>query len=52
MSSISVKEYIRKKALGLLGLIESGIDPRDKADRLTFVNDIDEVLKTKLKEYK
>ena len=51
MSSISVKEYIRRKALGLLGLIESGIDPRDKADRLTFVNDIDEVLKTKLKEY-
>lgn len=49
--SISVKEYIRRKALGLLGLIESGIDPRDKADRLTFVNDIDEVLKTKLKEY-
>ena len=49
--SISVKEYIRTKALGLLGLIESGIDPRDKADRLTFINDIDNVLKTKLKEY-
>ena len=49
--NITVKEYIRKKALGLLGLIDSSIDPRIRADRLTFVNNINEVLKDKLKEY-
>ncbi len=51
MSTITVKDYIRKKALGLLGLIDSEIDPRVRADRLTFVNNIDEILKEKLKEY-
>ena len=49
--NITVKEYIRRKALGLLGLIESDIDPRIRADRLTFVNDINEIQKDKLKEY-
>ena len=49
--NITVKEYIRRKALGLLGLIETDIDPRIRADRLTFVNDINEVQKDKLKEY-
>lgn len=48
---ITVKEYIRRKALGLLGLIDSRIDPRVREDRLTFVNNINEVLKDKLKEY-
>lgn len=51
MSSMTVKEYIRHKALGLLGLIDSGIDPRIRDDRLTFVNNIDEVQKNKIKEY-
>ena len=49
--NITVKEYIRRKALGILGLIDSTIDPRIREDRLTFVNDINEILKDKLKEY-
>ena len=49
--NITVKEYIRRKALGILGLIDSSIDPRVREDRLTFVNDINEILKDKLKEY-
>jgi len=49
--SLTVKEYIRRKALGITGLIESGIDPRVRDDRLTFVNNINEVQKNKLKEY-
>lgn len=48
---ITVKEYIRRKALGINGLVETGIDPRTKSERLTFVNNIDEVQKNKLKEY-
>lgn len=49
--NITVKEYVRRKALGLLGLIDSSIDPRVREERLTFVNDINEVLKDKLTEY-
>lgn len=49
--NITVKEYIRQKALGLLGLIDSETDPRVREDRLTFVNDINEIKKDKLKEY-
>ena len=49
--NITVKEYVRRKALGLLGLIESNIDPRTREERLTFVNDINEILEDKLKEY-
>ena len=49
--NITVKEYVRRKALGLLGLIDSSVDPRVREDRLTFVNDINEIQKDKLKEY-
>lgn len=49
--NITVKEYVRRKALGLLGLIDSTIDPRIREERLTFVNDINEIQKDKLKEY-
>ena len=49
--NITVKEYVRRKALGLLGLLDSSIDPRVREDRLTFVNDINEIQKDKLKEY-
>lgn len=49
--SMTVKEYIRRKALGLLGLIDSGVDPRVRDERLTFVNNINEVVKNKIKEY-
>lgn len=51
MNSMTVKEYIRKKALGLLGLIDTGIDPRVRDERLTFINNIDEIVTNKLKEY-
>lgn len=51
MNSLTVKEYIRKKALGLLGLIDTGIDPRVRDERLTFINNIDEIVTNKLKEY-
>lgn len=49
--NITVKEYVRRKALGLLGLLDSTIDPRVREERLTFVNDINEIQKDKLKEY-
>ena len=49
--SITVQEYIRKKALGLVGLIETPIDPRVREERLTFVNNINEDIQNKLHEY-
>ena len=49
--NITVKEYVRRKALGLLGLIDSTTDPRVREERLTFVNDINEIQQDKLKEY-
>lgn len=49
--AITVQEYIRKKALGILGLIETPIDPRVREERLTFVNNINEDIENKLHEY-
>lgn len=46
-----VQEYIRKKALGMTGLIETPIDPRTREERLTFVNNINEDIQNKLHEY-
>ena len=51
MAAITVQEYIRKKALGLTGLIETPIDPRTREERLTFVNNINEDIQNKLHEY-
>lgn len=51
MASITVQEYIRKKALGILGLIDSEINPTTREERLTFVNDIQEAVVNKLHEY-
>ena len=51
MASITVQEYIRKKALGILGLIDSEINPNTREERLTFVNDIQEAVINKLHEY-
>ena len=51
MSSITVQEYIRRKALGILGLIETPIDPRARSERLTFINNINEDIENKLHEY-
>ncbi len=49
--SITHKEYIRLKALGILGVVDIGQDPRVRANMYTFVNDIDEVKKERLEEY-
>ena len=49
--AITVQEYIRRKALGILGLIETPIDPRVRDERLTFVNNINEDIENKLHEY-
>lgn len=49
--SITIKNYVIRKALSFLGLIDSGVDPREKAERLTFVNDISEIKKNRLREY-
>lgn len=51
MASITVQEYIRKKALGILGLIDSEINPTTREERLTFVNDIQESVTNKIHEY-
>lgn len=49
--AITVQEYIKKKALGILGLIETPIDPRVRDERLTFINNINEDIENKLHEY-
>ena len=49
--AMTVPEYIRKKALGMTGLIETPIDPRTREERLTFVNNINEDIENKLHEY-
>ena len=51
MASITVQDYIRRKALGILGLIETPIDPRVRSERLTFINNINEDIENKLNEY-
>ena len=49
--SITHKEYVRLKTLGILGLIDSNIDPRTREERYIFVNNIDAVKKERLEEY-
>lgn len=49
--AITIQEYVKKKALGMLGLIETPIDPRVREERLTFVNNINEDIQNKLHEY-
>lgn len=49
--SLTHKEYVRLKTLGITGLIDSSIDPIVRAERYLFVNDINEVKKQRLEEY-
>ena len=49
--TLTHKEYIRLKTLGITGLIDSSIDPNVRAERYLFVNDISEVKKQRLEEY-
>lgn len=48
---MTIREYLQEKALGYLGLIGSEQDPRKREERLTFVNDIDDMALKKLEEY-
>ena len=49
--TITHKDYIRLKTLGIIGLIDSSIDPITRANRYLFVNDINQVKKDRLEEY-
>lgn len=49
--TLTHKEYIRLKTLGITGLAESSIDPVVRANRYLFVNDINQVKKQRLEEY-
>ena len=49
--TLTHKEYVRLKTLGITGLIDSSIDPVVRANRYLFVNDINEVKKQRLEEY-
>lgn len=49
--TITHKDYIRLKTLGITGLIDTSIDPIVRANRYLFVNDISEVKKERLEEY-
>lgn len=49
--NITIREFNRLKALGILGLIDTDQDPRTRAERLVFVNNIDTVYKDLLNEY-
>ena len=46
---MTLKEWFQKKVLSFLGLVKYESTPGD--DRLTFVNDEDTIIKTKLREY-
>ena len=45
---MTLKEFIRQKVLGIVGLSK---DTTPDKEKLTFINDADRLLKTKLKEY-
>jgi len=49
--TITHKDYVRLKTLGITGLIDSSIDPIVRAERYLFVNDINQVKKERLEEY-
>lgn len=50
-TSLTYEEYVRLKALGILGLIDSDISPQNRADRLTFINNLNEARKELIKAY-
>lgn len=49
--SLTHREYVRLKALGILGLVSSNISPLELENRYTFVNDIGAVKTERLNEY-
>ena len=46
---MTLKEYVRKRVLGFLGLVR--YDSANDEDRLTFINDSEQLKRMKLKEY-
>lgn len=46
---MTLKEYVRKRVLGFLGLVR--YDTTNDEDRLTFINDSEQVKRMKLREY-
>lgn len=49
--TITIKDYLKNKALDYLGLFDTNSDPRKREERLTFINDINEIAVQKLEEY-
>ena len=49
--TLTHKDFVRLKTLGINGLAESSIDPRILADRYLFVNDINQIKQERLEEY-
>lgn len=47
----TIRQYLREKALGISGLIMPGVDPRIRADRLTYVNNIEDITHDRIREY-
>lgn len=45
---MTIKEFIRKKVLGMIGLAKSD---GSETERLTFINDAERITKTRIKEY-
>lgn len=45
---MTIKEFIRKKVLGILGLVR---DDKPDKNRLTFINDNERLTRTRLREY-
>ena len=50
-NTVMIQNYLRQKALGISGLIMSDQDPRIRAERLTYVNNINEIIQNKLRAY-
>lgn len=46
---MTIIEWVKKKVLGMLGIVRNDKNP--DTDRLTFINDDDELMKMKLREY-
>lgn len=47
---MTLREWLRKKVLGFLGIVEQEKNPKTD-DRLTFINDAQKIQLTKLREY-
>ena len=50
---LTIREYIRRKAFHIgSGSVETGISPVEKARETTFINDLNEIRRLKLEEYR